>query len=137
MGGEAGSGGGQYVEDLQTGQRRFVSVNGVFLLAADGEVYVGVSTGGGGWGNPHDRDVESVRQDVRDGLISRQAAVDVFGVVLSDGADPRVDEAATAARREQLRGQDRPAVTPTEPNASRWLQDNMREGDVYLRNPQL
>jgi N-methylhydantoinase B len=39
--------------------------------------------GGGGFGNPHQRDPEKVRADVRDGLVSAEAAEKTYGVKLS------------------------------------------------------
>ena len=48
-----------------------------------------------------------------------------------------VDEVETKALREVLREQERPAVTPTTPNASTWLAGRLRDGDEYLLNPQL
>jgi len=57
--------------------------------------------GGGGYGDPLERDPERVLRDVRDEVVSLQTATDVYGVVL--GADGRsVDAAATAARRAAL-----------------------------------
>jgi N-methylhydantoinase B len=137
MGGGAGSGGGQYVEDGDTGTRRFVSASGAFTVDHTREVYVGVSTGGGGWGNPHERDAEQVRLDVRDGIVSRAAAAEIFGVVLSEDADPLLDEAATAGSRAELAAIARPVIVPTEPNASDWLERNMRDGDTYEVDPLL
>jgi N-methylhydantoinase B len=59
------------------------------------------TAGGGGWGLPLERDVELVRDDLIDGKISRQAAVEIYGVVLTaDGRD--IDTAATAAERAEL-----------------------------------
>lgn len=52
---------------------------------------------GGGWGDPEERDPERVRADVLDGLVSRERAEAVYGVVIDE--DGRVDEAATAERR--------------------------------------
>src|SRR5690606_9203536 len=40
------------------------------------------SPAGGGWGDPEDRDPESVLLDVRDGLISREAAERIYKVAL-------------------------------------------------------
>ncbi|MFN8215948.1 MAG: hydantoinase B/oxoprolinase family protein [Solirubrobacterales bacterium] len=137
MGGGQGSGGGQYVEDLETGRRRFVSSSGAFTVDHEREVYVGVSTGGGGWGNPHERDAEQVRLDVRDGIVSREAAAEVFGVVVSADHDPVLDAEATAARRAELAAVERPVVEPTKPNASPWLARNMRDGDTYDLDPLL
>ncbi len=63
------------------------------------------TTGGGGWGDPLDREPELVALDVLQGKVSAAAARDEYGVVLVDGADgePAVDEAATAALRRRLR----------------------------------
>jgi N-methylhydantoinase B len=56
------------------------------------------SPGGGGVGDPMQRDPERVLRDVRDGLVSPDIAIEVYGVALA--ADGRsVDQAATARRR--------------------------------------
>ena len=48
--------------------------------------------GGGGYGDPYTRDPALVATDVRNGLVSRAAAADMYGVVLnqvkSDKAEP-------------------------------------------------
>ncbi len=70
-----------------------------------GECIRGFEAGGGGYGNPLDRDPERVRHDVLEGWVSMAQAKDVYGVQLSgarDDASLRVDEAATAARRHEL-----------------------------------
>ena len=54
--------------------------------------------GGGGFGNPAERDPEQVALDVADGLISRETAERDYGVALA--ADGRLDLAATARRRD-------------------------------------
>ncbi|MFB6304710.1 MAG: hydantoinase B/oxoprolinase family protein [Haloferacaceae archaeon] len=56
--------------------------------------------GGGGYGDPTERDPERVRADVADGKVSREAAREAYGVVLRDGA---VDERATRERRAAMR----------------------------------
>jgi N-methylhydantoinase B len=43
-----------------------------------------VAGGGGGWGDPHQRPAAWVLDDVIDGLVSRAAARDVYGVILRD-----------------------------------------------------
>ena len=53
--------------------------------------------GGGGYGDPLNRDAEQVAIDVRDGMVSAQAAREHYGVILDDqGA---VDTAATEKQR--------------------------------------
>jgi N-methylhydantoinase B len=56
------------------------------------------SPGGGGFGSPFERPVESVVRDVHDGLVSREAAESDYGVVLGRD-DCRVDSAATERLR--------------------------------------
>lgn len=56
--------------------------------------------GGGGWGDPLQRDPELVRSDVERGLVSA-AGAKRYGVALQE--DGRVDEQATKALRETLR----------------------------------
>jgi N-methylhydantoinase B len=65
-----------------------------------------VTTGGGGWGDPLEREPEWVQRDVIEGKVSLAAARDDYGAVLheADGKDPFViEEAATAALRAQLK----------------------------------
>jgi N-methylhydantoinase B len=131
IGGTPGHGGGAYVED-SSGARRFVSATGL-VRVGHGESWVGVSTGGGGYGDPTGRPAALVARDVRDGIVSAEAAERVFGVVLD--ASSTVDEAATAARRDRLREVARPAFEPSTPSASTWVERNRRDGDVYLLNP--
>ena len=54
--------------------------------------------GGGGWGDPFNRDAELVLRDVRDGVVSRQAARRDYGVVITTNGQS-VDAVATAAVR--------------------------------------
>jgi N-methylhydantoinase B len=69
-----------------------------------GEVIRIRTTGGGGWGDPLDRDVELVRRDVRWGKVSRAAAERDYGVVLEGpDEDPEVARAETSAMRDRLR----------------------------------
>ncbi len=63
----------------------------------DGEVVVSISCGGGGYGDPRERDPERVLHDHREGLVSRERAEDVYGVAID--ADGRGDGAATARLR--------------------------------------
>jgi N-methylhydantoinase B len=53
--------------------------------------------GGGGLGDPRERDPELVRQDVLDGLVSVEQARDAYGVALS--ADGTLDLKETARLR--------------------------------------
>ena len=67
------------------------------------------SPGGGGYGNPLDRDLSAVQRDLDAGLISRATAEDKYGVVLAQSSalgDRRryaLDRDASAARRLERR----------------------------------
>ncbi|HEU5199527.1 MAG TPA: hydantoinase B/oxoprolinase family protein [Ktedonobacterales bacterium] len=63
-----------------------------------------ITTGGGGWGDPLEREPELVRLDVLRGLVSLQSAEQDYGVRLGSAAEgyPLLAE-ETTARREQLR----------------------------------
>ena len=58
------------------------------------------SNGGGGFGPPHERDVERVLDDLRTGFIDRDIAEAAYGVVVGDGG--AVDAERTRAARERL-----------------------------------
>ncbi len=73
---------------------------------AAGQVLRVVTTGGGGWGDPLERETELVRLDVTQGKVSLAAARDEYGVVLAPGAlegEYEVDRAGTEQLRATLR----------------------------------
>lgn len=49
-----------------------------------GESFIFETTGGGGWGDPFERDPNQVLEDVRNGLVSREAALREYGVAITD-----------------------------------------------------
>ena len=57
--------------------------------------------GGGGWGDPLERQIARVREDVLNEFVSREAAAKFYGVIVKD--DLSIDEAATAAQRAKLK----------------------------------
>jgi N-methylhydantoinase B len=67
----------------------------------DGAVVIR-SAGGGGYGDPTRRPAERVAEDVREGYVSREAAYDLYGVVLDKRGE--VDGVATASQRRRLVG---------------------------------
>ena len=56
--------------------------------------------GGGGWGDPLERDIAAVEQDVADNLVSVEAAFSVYGVVIDQG---KADHAASQQLRTKIR----------------------------------
>ena len=69
-----------------------------------------ITGGGGGWGDPLERDPASVRLDVLRGFVSPARAREIHGVVL-DPISQSLDEAATDALRSELRSA-RPGKLP-------------------------
>ncbi|HKC42578.1 MAG TPA: hydantoinase B/oxoprolinase family protein [Burkholderiales bacterium] len=72
---------------------------------AAGQVLRVVTTGGGGWGDPLEREPELVKRDVIDGKVSLDAARADYGVVLAPGRgedEYEIDHAATEKLRDEL-----------------------------------
>jgi N-methylhydantoinase B len=67
----------------------------------EGDILIYNTWGGGGWGNPLERDATLVAREVRQGLVSVEGARS-YGVVLSD--DRSVDEGATETLRASMQG---------------------------------
>jgi N-methylhydantoinase B len=69
------------------------------LRLARGDVLAVELAGGGGWGDPHARPAERVREDVARGYVSARGACADYGVVLTP--ELTVDAAATDELRRQ------------------------------------
>jgi N-methylhydantoinase B len=83
------------------GENDFRSMDAIhYPTPMDSQVIVRTG-GGGGWGDPLERDPSLVRADVIEQLVSRGRAEEAYGVVLRD--DLTLDEAATARKRNELR----------------------------------
>ena len=86
----------------------------ITMTCRRGDVVRWVLPGGGGWGDPLDRDPGRVLRDVRNELVSPTAAERDYGVVVDTGRWT-VDEAATARLRAERRaaqtGREVPFVT--------------------------
>ena len=60
-------------------------------------------TGGGGWGDPLERDPQMVLTDFLNSYISKQGAHDDYGVVIDDRG--QIDLKATDALRQAMRAE--------------------------------
>jgi N-methylhydantoinase B len=132
-GATAGAGGGSYIEPSGDGSRRFLHCPLAPAEIKPGETWVGVSSGGGGWGDPLRRPPEQVRRDILDGIYSEDAARAVYGVVLDEFGE--IDMEKTERLRAELsqkRHFDPSAVVPDAPRGSDWYKRNMRGGDVFI-----
>lgn len=96
-GGHDGAVPSAWVEDLKTGERREIPVVGRYDLQS-GEKVVSITPGGGGYGDPLERDVLAVFDDYRESRVSLEAAAAEYGVVITNGT---IDEAATAKTRQE------------------------------------
>jgi len=98
-GGSAGEAGGYLLR--RPGENEFKPIVGAHVpvpLHSEAIVRTG---GGGGWGDPLDRDPARIRSDVLEELVSPLAARAHYGVVFQ--GDMMVDEAATKDLRDRMR----------------------------------
>jgi N-methylhydantoinase B len=63
-----------------------------------GDTYTSYPSGGGGWGDPMERDPESVRDDARNEIISRESAEKIYGVAL-EGQECTINRERTHSLR--------------------------------------
>jgi N-methylhydantoinase B len=91
------------IESLQSAEDLLLrgKSNGTVLLP--GDVVEATFGGGGGYGDPLEREPERVARDVAQGYVSASAAERVYGVVV--GTKGVVDEVATRSRREAARNE--------------------------------
>jgi N-methylhydantoinase B len=71
------------------------------LPLRDGDSYTVECSGGGGWGNPLERDPQAVLDDVLDGYVSVEHARADYGVILTARGD-EIDYAATNLLRNKM-----------------------------------
>lgn len=69
-----------------------------------GDVFERVACGGGGFGDPLERDPELVLADVQNGLVGARSAEEIYGVILVEGLRG-VDYESTKRKREEIRGE--------------------------------
>ncbi len=96
FGGQPGSVNMAYINEESDGA--YVIASKESLQLKQNDVYTSYPSGGGGWGDPMQRDVELVRQDARNEIISTRCAQETYGVVFVPGSWD-VDAAATEALR--------------------------------------
>jgi N-methylhydantoinase B len=87
---------------LNPGTEREVVQGGSYNLLDAGEVLVNNTGGGGGYGNPFDREPERVANDVRNGFVSVDGAASDYGVAV-DAETFEVDTATTERLRSGAR----------------------------------
>jgi N-methylhydantoinase B len=110
FGGRPGGGGALYRIE-QDGSRTFYSMIGYFRVKAD-ESWVQLSTGGGGYGDPFERQPDRVALDVKNGLVSVECAISQYGVAV-DPETGEVDLTRTQSLRAKGSGRTSIVIDPT------------------------
>ena len=95
-GGADGAPAGAWIQNAETGELVEAPPVASLELAA-GQRIVSVTAGGGGYGDPLERDAAAVMDDLLEGRISQHVALEAYGVVTANGA---LDQDATARERE-------------------------------------
>jgi N-methylhydantoinase B len=85
--------------DELKGEHQILAPQGVSEIA-HGDVFYRRWSGGGGYGDPVERDPRLVQSDVHEGLVSPKIASSIYGVLF--GENGNVDMRATVARREEI-----------------------------------
>ena len=98
FGGGGGVGPNVSVRSEGDTQERLFKVNAKRVKR--GAVILLETAGGGGYGNPLERDPSAVQDDVKNGYVSAEAAEREYGVVLTERLE--VDSAATADKRDTI-----------------------------------
>ena len=98
-GGTAGEPGGNLLK--LPGEKAFKWITGANIPVPLNSLAIVRTGGGGGWGDPLERDAAFVAADAAEGLISRRAAHELYGVVLRGSMS--LDESATQRLRDRLR----------------------------------
>ena len=89
------------VDDL-SGEDVTLGLRQIEFLQTASDVYAVLCSAAGGFGDPLDREPESVRADVEQYSVTAEAAKQIYGVVLAEGA---IDMSATEALRNERRAQ--------------------------------
>jgi N-methylhydantoinase B len=91
-----GEGSNNFLELKSSGSTRRIS-RVPYLALKKGDRVAVVTGGGGGYGRPFERPAEAVADDVRNGYLAPERALEDYGVAVA--ADGRIDRAVTSATR--------------------------------------
>jgi N-methylhydantoinase B len=114
-GGKPGRVGDILINPERDGGKRLPSRYADYPLK-EGDVFRLDTPGGGGYGDPLAREPERVLADVREGVVSADAAEREYGVVVKkNGTGWTVEETETTRRRNQTRESSRASGSPSSP----------------------
>jgi N-methylhydantoinase B len=120
------------------GEPEFLGASFSGVPIGPGDRFTRPSAGGGGFGDPLERDPQSVCEDVADGYVSLERAALDYGVVVreldADLASYEVDAEATGHERERIRAERATWLTEDpEEIASRYRAGELEMLDVVRR----
>jgi N-methylhydantoinase B len=112
------------------GEQRFLGATFSNVGVGEGDMFTRPSAGGGGFGDPLERDPEAVLEDVADGYVTvRRAALD-YGVIVTEVdaelGEYELDTEATERERKEIRAQ-RAGWLEEDPEA---VATRYRDGDL-------
>ncbi|MCL5957938.1 MAG: hydantoinase B/oxoprolinase family protein [Chloroflexi bacterium] len=107
FGGGGGGTAGMYIKKKGTSEfKTFKEVYGTVspskfsgLVIEEGDEVILISPGGGGYGDPLEREPEMVLEDIREGFITIEAAEKEYGVVIRQSGNLELDPETTAQLR--------------------------------------
>jgi N-methylhydantoinase B len=102
-GGKAGLRNYALIKSKDEGEYEILKTSGVQL--AEGDRVNVIAGGGGGYGDPLERDIEEVRWDVINGYVSLERAQQDYGVILFPDTF-EIDMKATKQLRDSLQGKE-------------------------------
>lgn len=106
-------------DTLERGERAYRGVAAPPQSFAEGDaIYVPIS-GGAGYGDVLERDPEAVLRDVRDGITSHSAAINIYRVAF-DPQTLRLDAEATRRLRDEARAERRRRAKPYDEFLKEW-----------------
>ena len=92
-----------YIADRGDLKARIESSPGIFKTSlAEGDVLIGRNNGGGGFGDPLEREIDKIREDLLSGAVSAEWARRGYGVEMTGN---QIDNSATRDLRNQMRGE--------------------------------
>lgn len=95
----------------KTNETHFPSAKALNQVLQPGDAYIIRSGGGGGYGSPLERDLDTLEHDVRCGYVTREAAEKYYGAVFQSDS-LALDIEATQARRASMQRQGLPHDEP-------------------------
>ena len=66
----------------ETNKEKSVGMYRTFMK--EGESFQNYSAGGSGWGNPYEREINNIIDDLKNGYISKKSAQEIYGILIND-----------------------------------------------------